>query len=178
MVVRVFALISILFSLKSLARVQFEDLDSQNILNSQFRHLVEQWERDFNINDAGVYGFQVKELNQSETWDKIVRNIFYITSYCHDEKETREIQSFENVFPITKRLINDMAYLELNEPDVGIERLASKYSRMIERLHRNSDFLILDGFSVCDSMYSGFSEITIIDKLNFQYVVLYGGYTR
>jgi hypothetical protein len=172
------ALILVLVSVNSFAGVRFHNLETNEITNSKFKALAAQWEREFDIDDAGVYGFEVSEMNASNKWEMTVRNIFYIKDYCHDEKEADEIQELEDIFPATKRLINDMAYLELPESDRALDRLANKYSEMIQEFYQNPDFMVLDGYSNCDSMYSGHSEITIIDKVNNQYIVLYGGYSE
>ena len=172
------ALILVLVSLNTFAGVRFHSLEMNEITDAKFKALATQWEREFDIDDAGVYGFQVNEMNDSNEWEMTVLNIFYIKDYCHDEKETEKIQDLEEVFPATKRLINDMAYLELPENDRTLDRLANKYSRMIQGFYQDPNFMVLDGYSNCDSMYSGHSEITIIDKVNQQYIVLYGGYSE
>lgn len=172
------SIISILFSLNSFAGVQFEKLDSVEFVNPELRSLVDKWEREFAINDAGACGFQVHELNESGRWDMTVRNIFYITNYCHDEKEAYPINNVNKVHRATKRVIEDMAYLEIPESSGALDRLASKYSEMIKALYNNPNFIVFDGYSACDSLYSGHSEIAIIDKQNKQYAVLFGGYSK
>lgn len=158
--------------------VQFSSLDSKDIVNPEFKAFIQEWQNEFQIDDAGAYGYQVTKLSSSGQWDKTVRNIAYITSYCLDEKAADYVDYPSFIYPDTKELIYAMAYLDLPDTERAVEKLAAKYSDFIENFYFNDDFLVLHGFSSCDSFSAGHDEITIIDTLNKQYFVLYGGYSE
>ena len=174
---RTLFVILMLISANSMA-LRFNSIDAKDIVNPEFKSLIQQWQADFNIDDAGAYGYQVKKLNRSGQWDKTVRNIAYIKSYCLDEIAANPVEYISYIYPDTKELIYNMAYLDLPNTERAVESLAAKYSDMIESLYVNDDFMILEGFSSCDSFSAGHDEITIIDKKNKQYFVLYGGYSE
>lgn len=102
---KVLSLLVFILSFNTFADVRFEGLAADKIANEKLRNLVTMWEGDFDIDDAGAYGFQVFEMNSPDSWEKTVRNIFYITNYCHDKKETKEINSLKDIFPVTNRSV-------------------------------------------------------------------------
>ena len=158
--------------------VRFDGIQVADIVNPELKSLIEKWNAEFDIWDAGSYGYQVKEMSSSGKWDKTVRQISYITSYCQDEKVAQEVPGPSFIYPDTKELIYAMSYLDLPNTERAVEALATKYSDLIEELYANDDFMILEGYSGCSAFDSGFDEITIIDTVNKQFFVLYGGYSE
>lgn len=168
-----FLLIGILFN--QAFAISFKSLDLDNIKNPQLKEIAQKWESEFYIDDAGVYGKKVFELNRSGKWDKTIRQIAYISNPYLLDIDNYEISGHE-IYTDIKNLIYAMAYLDIPNTERAVESLATKYSDLIEDL-KSDDFIIYSG-STYGAFSAEFLEMTIVDIKNNEYITLYGGYSE
>jgi hypothetical protein len=171
-------LLFIFSAINSFAYVRFEKLTTENIKNQKIKTLITTWQNDFDIDDAGAYGIQVYQLSSSKNWVKTIKHIAYIQAYCLDSIVANPVKNSSSLYQLTEELIDNMAYLdEFNREEV-VHNSTLKYVPMLEELHGEKGMMILEGYTSCDSFSAGHMEITIVDTLNKQYFVLYGGYSE